>query len=73
MEVVYLGALTKYIVTLDTGGSLVVFQQNLSTSSMEALQVQGREVRLTWSKSNTRPVEQTAGTDGSGGPKEGDA
>jgi putative spermidine/putrescine transport system ATP-binding protein len=72
-EVVYLGALTKYIVALDTGGTLVVFQQNLSTSSMEALQVQGREVRLTWGKSNTRSVEQTAGPDGSGGPKEGDA
>jgi len=72
-EVVYIGALTKYIVTLDGGGELVVFQQNLTTSSMEALQVQGRAVRLTWSRSNNRPVGQTGRSDGSSGPKEGDA
>ena len=41
-EVVYLGAVTRYIVELDGGGSLVVMQQNLSTSSMEALQVKGQ-------------------------------
>jgi putative spermidine/putrescine transport system ATP-binding protein len=72
-EVVYIGALTKYIVTLDGGGELVVFQQNLTTSSMEALQVQGRPVRLTWSRSNNRPVGQTGGSNGSHDPKEGDA
>jgi putative spermidine/putrescine transport system ATP-binding protein len=63
-EVVYIGAITKYAVALDVGGELVVFQQNLHTSSMEALQVKGRAVRLTWSRSNNRPVE-TAGGDGS--------
>jgi putative spermidine/putrescine transport system ATP-binding protein len=72
MEVVYLGALTKYIVSLDVGGTLVVFQQNLTVSSMDALQVQGRVVRLTWSKGNTRKVEKTAGSDGSGDPEEGE-
>ena len=40
-EVVYLGAVTRYIVQLDRGGELVVMQQNLTTSSMEALQVRG--------------------------------
>ena len=72
-EVVYIGALTKYIVTLDVGGELVIFQQNLTTSSMEALQVKGRAVRLTWSRENNRPVEQTGGSDGSGDPEEGEA
>ncbi|MGZ5353013.1 MAG: ABC transporter ATP-binding protein [Actinomycetota bacterium] len=72
-EVVYVGALTKYIVSLDAGGELVVFQQNLSTSSMEALQVKGREVRLTWSRGNNRPVESAAGADGSFDPEEGEA
>jgi len=56
-EVVYLGALTRYIVSLDVGGELVVVQQNLETSSMEALQVRGRPVRLIWSRQNNRPVE----------------
>ncbi|HEU4527453.1 MAG TPA: ABC transporter ATP-binding protein [Actinomycetota bacterium] len=72
-QVVYIGALTKYIVSLDEGGELVVFQQNLTTSSMEALQVQGRAVRLTWSRKNNRPVEQAGGSDGSQDPEEGDA
>jgi putative spermidine/putrescine transport system ATP-binding protein len=72
-EVVYVGALTKYLVSLDGGGELVVFQQNLTTSSMEALQVRGRQVRLVWSGGNNRPVESAAGSDGSSDPEEGDA
>jgi hypothetical protein len=54
------------MVTLEAGGELVVFQQNLETSSMEALQVKDREVRLIWSRRNNRPVE-AGGTDGSDG------
>jgi putative spermidine/putrescine transport system ATP-binding protein len=72
-EVVYLGALTRYIVSLDVGGELVVVQQNLVTSSMEALQVRGQAVRLVWSRHNNRPVEQAGGGDGSRDPKEGEA
>jgi putative spermidine/putrescine transport system ATP-binding protein len=60
-EVVYLGATTRYIVELDAGGSLVVMEQNLTTSSMEALQVRGKAVRLIWRRSNNRPVEAPAG------------
>jgi putative spermidine/putrescine transport system ATP-binding protein len=73
-EVVYLGASTRYIVALDPGGELVVTQQNLSTSSMEALHVQGKAVRLSWDAQLNRPVEASApngdgpvGTQGSGG------
>jgi putative spermidine/putrescine transport system ATP-binding protein len=64
-EVVYLGAITRYIVELDVGGELVVMQQNLETSSMEALQVRGRAVRLRWDRRNNRPVEDPAGVDSS--------
>ncbi len=60
-EVVYLGAVTRYVVTLDGGGELVVMQQNLSTSSMEALQVRGKAVRLLWHRRHNRPVEAPAG------------
>jgi putative spermidine/putrescine transport system ATP-binding protein len=71
-EVVYLGAVTRYIVGLDGGGELVVMQQNLSTSSMEALQVRGNPVRLVWDRKNNRPVEAAAGADeGSKDPEEG--
>ena len=64
-EVVYLGASTRYIVALDAGGELVVTQQNLATSSMEALQVQGKAVRLSWDAQLNRPVEASA-PDGDG-------
>jgi putative spermidine/putrescine transport system ATP-binding protein len=60
-EVVYLGAVTRYIVELDVGGQLVVMQQNLTTSSMEALQVRGKPVRLVWQRVNNRSVEAPAG------------
>jgi putative spermidine/putrescine transport system ATP-binding protein len=73
-EVVYLGAITRYIVELDGGGELVVMQQNLETSSMEALQVRGEAVRLRWDRSNNRPVEATGGDEGSvSDPGEGTA
>jgi putative spermidine/putrescine transport system ATP-binding protein len=60
-DVVYLGAVTRYIVALDGGGELVVMQQNLSTSSMEALEVKGNAVRLVWRRKHNRPVEVPAG------------
>jgi putative spermidine/putrescine transport system ATP-binding protein len=71
-EVVYLGAVTRYIVPLDVGGELVVMQQNLTTSSMEALQVRGKAVRLVWDRRNNRPVEGAGGlVDGSTDPEGG--
>jgi putative spermidine/putrescine transport system ATP-binding protein len=48
--VVYLGAETRFIIALDMGGDLMVTQQNLKESSMEALSAQGRTVRLTWKR-----------------------
>jgi putative spermidine/putrescine transport system ATP-binding protein len=70
-DVAYIGALTKYMVALEAGGELVVFQQNLETSSMEALQVKDRPVRLIWSRRNNRPVEAGA-ADGSNVPDGGE-
>jgi putative spermidine/putrescine transport system ATP-binding protein len=72
-DVVYLGAHTRYAVELDVGGELVVLQQNLSTSSMEALQVKGRAVRLIWGRQYNRPVEGAGDEEGSQDPKEGTA
>jgi len=71
-DVVYLGATTRYVVDLDAGGSLVVMEQNLTTSSMEALQVRGKAVRLVWDRRNNRQVEPSAGAEqGSDDPEEG--
>jgi putative spermidine/putrescine transport system ATP-binding protein len=55
-SVVYLGPDTRYIVALDAGGELVVTQQNLATSSMEALAAQDKAVRLVWSRQHNFPV-----------------
>ncbi len=55
-EVVYLGQDTRYFVELDAGALLVVVQQNLATSSMEALAQRGRRVRLTWKRQHCLPV-----------------
>jgi putative spermidine/putrescine transport system ATP-binding protein len=48
--VVYLGSDTRYVVALDAGAELVVTQQNLTTSSMDALEATGRAVRLVWKR-----------------------
>jgi putative spermidine/putrescine transport system ATP-binding protein len=55
-DVVYLGQDTRYIVALDAGGRLVVTQQNLSTTSTEALAQQGKAVRLIWKRQHVLPV-----------------
>jgi putative spermidine/putrescine transport system ATP-binding protein len=60
-EAVYVGALTRYIVDLDVGGELVVIQQNLAVSSMEALEVRGRPVRLIWERQHNRRLDQAGG------------
>jgi putative spermidine/putrescine transport system ATP-binding protein len=55
-DVVYVGSETRYIVDLDAGGELVVTQQNLTTSSTEALAAQGRAVRLIWGRQHCLAV-----------------
>ena len=57
-SVVYLGPDTRYHVALDAGGELVVTQQNLATSSTEALAQQGRAVRLVWKRQHHREVAE---------------
>jgi len=49
-KVVYLGPDTRYLVDLDAGATLVVAQQNLATTSIEALAQEGKRVRLTWKR-----------------------
>ena len=47
---------TRYVVTLDAGAELIVTQQNLATTSTEALAQQGRPVRLAWKRQHCLPV-----------------
>jgi putative spermidine/putrescine transport system ATP-binding protein len=55
-EVVYLGSATRYIVSLDAGGQLVVIEQNRGVPSTQTLDVKGEVVRLAWDRRNNRPV-----------------
>jgi putative spermidine/putrescine transport system ATP-binding protein len=55
-EVVYVGMVTRYVVDLDAGGEVVVVQQNLETSSQEALKEQGKRVRLSWRPEHTYEI-----------------
>jgi len=55
-DVVYVGMVTRYAVTLDAGGTLVVVQQNLETSSQQALEARGRRVRLSWRPEHTYEI-----------------
>jgi putative spermidine/putrescine transport system ATP-binding protein len=72
-DVVYLGANTRYTVDLDLGGELVVLAQNLSRSSMEALEIRGQAVRLAWDRQHNRTIARSGGGSGpSGSGEEGE-
>jgi putative spermidine/putrescine transport system ATP-binding protein len=58
--VVYLGPETRYVVTLDAGAELVVTQQNLTTTSTEALAQEGKAVRLVWRRQHQLPIADGA-------------
>ncbi len=60
-DVVYLGTVTRYLVAIEGAGSVVVLEQNLDTTSMEALGAQGRAVRLTWQPRHTFAIGDDGG------------
>jgi putative spermidine/putrescine transport system ATP-binding protein len=62
-DVVYLGTTTRYIIALEAGVDLVVVQQNLTTSSMEALAAKDRRVKLVWDRQYNRSLEGEASRD----------
>ncbi|MEV3920555.1 ABC transporter ATP-binding protein [Actinomadura coerulea] len=47
-EVVYAGAVTRYVVDLESGERVVALQQNLRTSSMDVMGRRGARVRISW-------------------------
>src|SRR6266511_1296681 len=63
-EVIYLGAVTRYVVDLEAAGQLVVVRQNLD-SAEQALQARGRRVRLAWQQDQAaRALHPRSGTPG---------
>jgi putative spermidine/putrescine transport system ATP-binding protein len=57
-DVVYVGMFTRYVVELDSGGELTVVEQNLESSSQEALASRGRRVRLEWRPEHTFEIQR---------------
>jgi putative spermidine/putrescine transport system ATP-binding protein len=55
-DVAYAGSVTRYLVDLQAGGELQVVRQNLETSSEEAQEERGREVRVGWRTEHTVAV-----------------
>jgi putative spermidine/putrescine transport system ATP-binding protein len=56
-EVAYLGSVTRYVVELDRGETLVVVKQNLEMSAAQALEERGRRVRLAWRDEDVKLLE----------------
>ena len=63
-EVVYAGMVTRFVVELDRGGELQVVQQNLETSSAEALEAKGRAVLLEWRPEHQLEIDKVVETEG---------
>jgi putative spermidine/putrescine transport system ATP-binding protein len=57
-EVAYLGSVTRYVVELDSGETLVVVRQNLDMSAAQALQQRGRRVRLAWRREDESELDK---------------
>jgi putative spermidine/putrescine transport system ATP-binding protein len=62
-DVVYLGALTRYLVELDAGIDLAVVEQNVDKTASTVLAVKGQAVRLVWRADATRAVSIGRDTD----------
>ena len=62
-EVVYLGAVTRYVVALDRGGTLTALRQNLETSATEALAERGRRVIVAWRQEHLAAVQARTDTE----------
>jgi putative spermidine/putrescine transport system ATP-binding protein len=58
-EVVYLGAVTRYVVELDRGAMLTAVRQNLEVSASDALAQRGRRVQLAWRPRHAAAVDSS--------------
>jgi putative spermidine/putrescine transport system ATP-binding protein len=56
-EVVYVGAVTRYVVDLDAGGRLTVVSQNLDSFASRPADEPGRRVVLAWRHENTFTID----------------
>jgi putative spermidine/putrescine transport system ATP-binding protein len=55
-ESLYAGPMTRFVVSLDGGGELMVVRQNAQTSFEDAEELRGRSVTLVWGREYTRVI-----------------
>jgi putative spermidine/putrescine transport system ATP-binding protein len=61
-EVIYIGSVTRYMVDLDRGGTLVVVRQNLE-SAEEVMRAHGQRTRLAWWPRQSVAIRKDVATD----------
>ncbi len=59
-DVIYVGAATRFVVDLDTGGRLVALQQNTESTSADVVGFRDTKVRLSWNKEHAVRVEDAS-------------
>jgi ABC-type Fe3+/spermidine/putrescine transport system ATPase subunit len=59
-DVIYLGMVTRYVVELDAGGTLIAVEQNRETAAAEVLQARGRHVSVSWRDDQTFEIGKPA-------------
>jgi putative spermidine/putrescine transport system ATP-binding protein len=62
-EVVYLGAVTRYVIELEDGSTVTALRQNLDDSAEDALAQRGRKVWAAWREQHLAPVNAGAQTE----------
>ena len=55
-ESLYAGPMTRFVVSLDGGGELMVVRQNAHTSFEDAENLRGQAVTLAWGREYTRVI-----------------
>src|SRR5207253_8561837 len=58
-DVVYVGAVTRFVVELDQGGTLMVVSQNVDGFAARAVDEQGRRAVLAWRPENTFTIDSS--------------
>jgi putative spermidine/putrescine transport system ATP-binding protein len=57
-DVVYLGMVTRYVIELDAGGTLIAVSQNRETAAADALEARGRHVAVGWRDDQTFAIAE---------------
>ncbi|HET7051784.1 MAG TPA: ABC transporter ATP-binding protein [Solirubrobacteraceae bacterium] len=57
-DVVYLGMVTRYVIELDAGGTLIAVSQNRETAAADALEARGRHVSVGWRDDQTFAIAE---------------